>query len=85
MAAEKEEALGAEFEEMRAEVLHVVQGVLLPIHWIGFTGPATDLAGVRIEHGYKLCVRTRLGGKCSGNPWNRPARCFPRNAKMAEL
>ena len=62
MAAEKEEALGAEFEEMRAEVLHVVKGVLLPIHWIGFTGPATDLAGVRIEHGYKLCVRTRLGG-----------------------
>ena len=51
MAAEKEEALGAELEEMRAEILHMDQGVLLPIHWIGLTGPVTDLAGVRIEHG----------------------------------
>ena len=61
VAAEKEEALGAQFEEMRAEVLHVEQGVLLPIHWIGLAGPVTDLAGVRIEHGHKFRVRTCLG------------------------
>ena len=61
VAAEKEEALGGELEEMRAEVLHVDQGVLLRIHWIGLAGPVTDFAGVRIEHGHKLRVRTRLG------------------------
>ena len=61
VTAEKEEALGGELEEMRAEVLHVDQGVLLRIHWIGLAGLVTDFAGVRIEHGHKLRVRTRLG------------------------
>ena len=65
VAAEQEETLGADFEKMRAEVLHVDQGVLLALCRMRLAGPVNDLAGFCIEDSHQFRVRTRLG---AGSP-----------------
>ena len=53
VAAQHEETLRADFEEMRAEVLHMDQRMLLRIHRVGLAGPTNHLAGSRIEDGHQ--------------------------------
>ena len=61
MAAQDEETLGSNVEEMRTEVCYVDQRVLLGVffrvHRIGLSGPADDCAGARVEGRDQFCVR----------------------------
>ncbi len=61
MAPQDYESLRANLEQVRAEVLHMDERVLLLLHRVGLAGPVNHPADGCIDDGHEFRMRTRSG------------------------